>query len=75
MRTTYIRCRNECKIVELNTPCKECGEIAERNIAGRGSNQVQVLGYFDEHLDAYISGPQQKKRVMRAKGVEEIGNG
>jgi len=48
-----------------------CGEKAERLI--KFSTMPIIKEYFSENLNAQITGPAQRKRIMKERGVEEAG--
>ena len=48
----------------------ECGTVAKMNISATRT-KPQILGYFSENLNAHITGPAQRHRIMREKGMEE----
>ncbi len=52
--------------------CQDCGQKA-RIVIRPTRIKPQIMEYFDEHLNAYITGPAQKKRIMREKNLEEKG--
>ena len=47
-----------------------CGTHAKIDIS-KGGKPV-VVNYFSEHLNRQITGPKQKKEVMREMNVEEV---
>lgn len=49
--------------------CQECGQKARIVISATA--KPVVLEGFDEHLDAYITGPKQRKRIMDKKNLAE----
>lgn len=51
--------------------CEECGKRAVR-IISRQARPV-VYEYYSESLDAYITGPQQKSRILKEKDISEVG--
>lgn len=51
--------------------CTKCGRIGELLISC--SSRPVILNYWSENLNAHITGPAQKKRIMKERGVEEIG--
>lgn len=51
---------------------KHCGVIANLIISPSQGKPV-VKGYYSENLDAYITGPKQKERIMKQRGVVEVG--
>jgi hypothetical protein len=53
--------------------CDECGRMAKR-ILSKIAKPV-VMEYYSENLDAQITGPKQKSKIMKEKNVSEVGNG
>ncbi len=54
-----------------NVNCKTCGEKAVKLV-----DEIRrpiFMEYFDEGLGAKVTGPQQRKRLMKEKGLEESG--
>lgn len=49
--------------------CEKCKAPAKIDVA-KGGKPV-VVNYFSEHLNRQITGPKQKKKVMRQMNVEE----
>jgi len=69
-------CNNEFEVichhkVVQDNHCAECGGECDIQIGLQG--KPQVLEYWDESLNAHITGPAQKARVMSKLGVESIG--
>ena len=54
-----------------NSMVCECGHLAK--IAISIPARPVIHEYYSENLNAQITGPAQKKRVMKAKGMEESG--
>lgn len=51
--------------------CAYCGKSATLLIS---LQQRPVIDeYYDEHLNAHVTGPAHKKRIMREKNLEEVG--
>lgn len=48
-----------------------CGKPAKRKL--QLNAKPVVLEYYSESLDARITGPKQKERVMRERNVSEVG--
>ena len=55
----------------LNEVCSDCGKTAVILIKNTAKPIGYGYGYYSENLDAYITSPKQKKRVMRLKNLEE----
>lgn len=51
--------------------CKKCRKQAELVISC--TSKPQFMEYYSENLGCQITGPAQKRRIMKAKGVEEKG--
>jgi hypothetical protein len=51
--------------------CLCCGEMATREIAVQARPQI-IEGYV-EGLGEYITGPAHMRKVMKEKGMEEVG--
>jgi hypothetical protein len=51
--------------------CKECNDPATRQLAPPA--RPVVYEYYSESLDEMITGPAQKARIMKQKGVSEVG--
>lgn len=51
--------------------CPECGDKAL--IAMSITARPVIQEYYSDNLQAQITGPAQKKRLMKAKGLEETG--
>jgi putative FmdB family regulatory protein len=58
--------------VEKRHEMRHCGQTAKKLISKSQSKPV-VMEYFSENLDAQITGPRQKARVMKEKDVSEVG--
>ena len=68
------KCRREWEAVRrIDDRNREtcCGRRAEILIP-RTQGRPVVLGYFDENLNAKITGPRQKREVMRRMDVAEV---
>lgn len=50
--------------------CEKCDGVVETLITIK-SNPQFYEGY-DAQLDAYLTGPEQKRRIMKEKGISEI---
>lgn len=48
----------------------ECGNTPEIIIKPLRV-KPQIMDYFDEHLDAKITGPAQRRKIMKEKGLSE----
>lgn len=48
-----------------------CGEKAKRIIATTG--RPVVYEYYSESLDCHITGPKQRRDMMKMRGVEDAG--
>lgn len=59
------------KIAERHEERCECGAYA--NIAIGLKSKPVVYDYYSENLGAYITGPGQRKRLMKKKHMEEAG--
>lgn len=69
----------ECKVEfeEFNVPvdskdeipCYMCNGETVTLITQRG---FQFLNGYDEHLNAFITGPEHKRQIMKEKGLEEV---
>lgn len=58
-------------ISERNTEvCLNCNGNAE--IVIQPTQRPVVMNYYSESLNARITGPAQKKRLMREKSIEEV---
>ena len=51
--------------------CSHCG-ISARRILSMSSKPI-IMEYYSESLDAVITGPKQKSRIMKEKNVSEMG--
>jgi putative FmdB family regulatory protein len=49
-----------------NVEC--CGQKAKRLIS-KSQGKPVIKGYFSENLNAHITGPKQRERIMKEKGV------
>ena len=58
----------EFRKVENRLEVNHCGAVSKLNISI--TSRPVILDYYSENLDAVITGPEQKKQVMKAKGVE-----
>ncbi len=54
-----------------NEICSDCGGKAYIALSVTAKPIIQE--YYSDNLQAQITGPAQKKRLMRAKGLEETG--
>ena len=50
--------------------CPNCRQNAQLTISATRTKPV-IMDYFDEHLDARITGPRQRKRIMDEKNLME----
>ncbi len=57
------------KVNEIGTIC-ECGLLTEIVPHSIG-HPIQCYEYFSENLNTQITGPAQKRKVMRALNMEE----
>ena len=48
-----------------------CGVQAKRLIVT--SSKPVIYEYFSENLNAHITGPAQRRKIMKERGVEEVG--
>lgn len=55
----------------LNQRCPDCDGEATIVITLRARPVIHE--YYSDNLGAQITGPRQKKRIMKEKGVEESG--
>ena len=51
--------------------CPMCGDTMTVLITTRARSVV--YDYFSENLDAYVTGPAQRRRLMKERGLEEAG--
>ena len=58
-------------IDERNMELCSCGEHA--TIVIRNSARPVIYEYYDTGLGAQVTGPKQRQKIMRAKGLEESG--
>ena len=49
-----------------------CGTPATVQISATRTKPV-IMDYFSENLNSHITGPEQRRRVMKESGVEEAG--
>lgn len=49
--------------------CGSCGNNARKVLSSIA--RPVIMEYYSESLDAYITGPRQKQRLMKAKGLSE----
>ena len=69
-----VHCNNEWEnynpIAERELEeCRNCGQTAKLLISLTA--KPIILEGFDEHLDAYVTGPKQRARIMREKNLAE----
>ncbi len=70
----YCECGNEWEAFHsiedrLNEICA-CGKKASRKLTL--SSRPVVYEYFSENLNAHITGPKQKQRILREKNISEV---
>jgi len=53
--------------------CPDCGFKPKRLIAMTG--KPVVYEYFSENLNARVTGPKQKARLLKERNLPEVGNG
>jgi hypothetical protein len=55
--------------------CDNCGQPAQRLISAPAviADNLDARSYYDDGLGARITSRSQRKRLMREKGVEEVG--
>lgn len=56
----------ECRKTER---CPDCG--GESEIQMSLQQRPVILDYYSEGLDAYITSPKQKRKLMKAKNLED----
>lgn len=54
-----------------NEFCSECDELAEQVMAP--TQRPIINEYYSENLGAQVTGPKQRERLMKAKGLEAVG--
>jgi putative FmdB family regulatory protein len=52
--------------------CPDCGFKPKRVFAAPA--KPTILEYFSENLNAWITGPKQKSRLLKEKNLSEVGN-
>lgn len=61
----------EFRHIEDRGNAEHCGEKAKLLISSTG--RPVVYEYFSENLGSYVTGPAQRARLMKEKGVEAAG--
>ena len=56
------------------TKCETCGENAEMQISFTASIQKPIAPYYCEGLGQVVHSRAQRKRVMKERNLEEVGN-
>lgn len=54
-----------------NVHCQLCGQKADKLV-----DEIRrpiFMEYFDEGLGTQVTGPKQRQRIMKSKGLEETG--
>lgn len=75
-------CGKLCEIIkrvaDLNRQenCEECGTIMERQVSGGQHllNTAVQERYYSHALGQVVKGPQDERRIAKAKGMIEVGN-
>lgn len=55
-------------------PCTKCGEAMREDFMQNRPGAMIFQPYFDEALDCDVNGSREKKQILAAEGLQEVGD-